>query len=151
MRALLIVRGVVMPPRQRCFVRRPDKRLPEERGRFCETLAYRQTMEQVEGDGGALHVAIDVIHTTAGELLQPMDIWTLTIMLVGPRAACNTASCRSTPAISRSELVRCPLGFVIGTTASITYVGHWTRHTIGCRCFPAPNHTPPAPKALASQ
>jgi hypothetical protein len=99
--------------------------------------------------GVSLRVAMRVVHATAGELSQPMANWAPTIAL--PIAVSRTAVWRSTPAISRSELVIWPVGFVLDTTEVVTSAGHWIRQTMGRRRCVPPNHTPPAPKALASQ
>jgi hypothetical protein len=100
--------------------------------------------------GKVLRVSICCVHNTAGKLSQPIVVWAPTIA-TGLRAASRTVSCSSTPAISRSELVRCPSGLVVDTTASVTSLGNWTRHTMGSRRCIQPNHPPQAPKALVLQ
>jgi hypothetical protein len=72
--------------------------------------------------GVSLRVAMRVVHATAGELSQPMAIWAPTIALL--IAVSRTASWRRTPAISRSEFVIWPVGFVADTTDLVTSTGH---------------------------
>ena len=56
-----------------------------------------------------------------------------------------------TPAISKSELVRLPVGLKSDTTEAVISGGLCTRHTVGTMLWVPLNHTPPAPLPLASQ
>jgi hypothetical protein len=99
--------------------------------------------------GEALREAMRVVQETAGELSEP--IADCVPAMSAPSLTSKTVWCNNTPAISKSELVSLPWGFWSDTTSRVMSVGHWTRHTTGDRGDFAPNHTPPAPNALASQ
>ena len=58
---------------------------------------------------------------------------------------------RRTPAISKSELVRLPVGLESYTTAAVMSGGDCTCHTVGTMQRVPPNYTPPAPLPLVSQ
>jgi hypothetical protein len=88
-----------------------------------------------------------VDHDTAGVLSHRA---TARQCFKGARVS-STSICIKTPAISKSELVRRPVGFDSETTAVRMSFGQITLHTDGFRLHVPPNHTPPAPKALASQ
>ena len=77
----------------------------------------------------------------------------------------NSATCRSdnwpqtpstqshkssSPAISKSELVSRPLGFVNDTTSAVISAGHWKRKTVGGHSPRSPIMMPPTPKLDAS-
>jgi hypothetical protein len=88
------------------------------------------------------------VHATAGELSEPMvtDVW----RRLTP--SCSRATnCNSTPAISKSEFVRVPCGFLSDITWLVMSGGNSKRHTDGASDLIPLNHTPPAPNALASQ
>ena len=57
---------------------------------------------------------------------------------------------KSRPAISRSELVNVPRGFVNEMTLEVMSAGHWRRNTVGGHPIPSPSMTPPTPKLDAS-
>jgi len=73
--------------------------------------------------GEPLRDAIRVDHATVCVLSDPMAAWVPAID--GPRRASRTASCNTTAANSRSELV--PFGLASETTLFVMSLGHWTR------------------------
>ena len=67
-----------------------------------------------------------------------------------PPTSSITIHANSIPAISRSELVILPLGFVRDFTSFVMSSGHCHRKTVGIHLDPSPNTTPPTPWLDAS-
>ena len=99
--------------------------------------------------GDVLPVAILSTHVTAGKSSQTMTHVALVSLV--PRRVSKTISRRSTPAISKSELVTVPLGLSCNTRLLVVSLGHVMRQTMGAKSFLLPNHAPHAPNPLASQ
>ena len=84
---------------------------------------------------------------TDGVLLHSVAEWQCLLLI----RVSKTRWWSRTPAISKSELVRLPVGLETDTTAAVMSGGNCTRHTVGTTQCVLLNHTLPAPLPLALQ
>ena len=89
-----------------------------------------------------------LLHETAGVLSQKIP--TVENCSDFGAICSKTSHARSTPAISRSELVIVPFGFEKETMLFVMSAGHCIRHTYGLIMFVPLIHTPPTPDPAAS-